>query len=214
MGTLLIHASLFLLLGVNMHHLRNLFPLHKFNEVIEFIKFQDLGGGNGNDLPQFPPEQESILEKIETAEILPVNKVLPEDFTAEVAVSDELKTDSINVLDVSEGAGLGGYGNGMMGISNYKLPTFLGQDYNYFHIWFREQFKFPAEMKGHYIQKVLVVFMVDSEGNVTKVGVRDCPIDLLTQEINRIMRLSPKWIPAKRGERNTNFYFQLPVNIN
>jgi len=151
---------------------------------------------------------------VEASEILPANSELPEDFTAEVTVSEEPESDSISVLEVTETGGQGGYGNGMSGISDYKLPTFLGQDYNYFHIWFQEQFKYPVEMKDRNIKRVLVVFMVDKEGNVTQINVRNCPNELLAQEINRVMRLSPRWSPAQRGGKNANHYFQLPVNIN
>jgi len=219
MGTLLIHAFLFLIFAVNLHHIKELFPGHKINEVIEFIEFQDLSSGYESVLPQPPAPpvsavQEPVIEKVDASEILPANSELPEDFTAEVPVEEVGKSDSISVLDVTEAGGQGGYGNGLGGISDYKLPTFLGQDYNYFHIWFQEQFKYPAAMKDRSIKRVLVVFMVDKDGNVTQIAVRDCPNELLAQEINRVMRLSPRWSPAQRGGKNTNHYFQLPVNIN
>jgi periplasmic protein TonB len=219
MGTLLIHALLFLGFAINLRHIKELFPGHKINEVIEFIEFEDLSRGYESALPKLPPPPvaavpEPIVEKVEPVEVLPANNELPEDFTAEVPVAEETKSDSIGVLDVTESGGQGGYGNGMGGISDYKLPTFLGQDYNYFHIWFQEQFKYPAAMKDRSIKRVLVVFMVDKEGYVTQVGVRDCPNELLAQEINRVMRLSPRWSPAQRGGKSTNHYFQLPVNIN
>jgi protein TonB len=219
LGTLLLHAFVFLIFAVNLRHIKDFFPGHKINEVIEFIEFQDLSGGYEGALPQLPPPQappdpERVVEKVETAELPPANNDLPDDFTAEVPVAEEPSTDSVDVLDVTESGGQGGYGNGMSGISDYKLPTFLGQDYNYFHIWFQEQFKYPAEMKDRNIKRVLVVFMVDKEGKVTQVGVRNCPSELLAQEISRVMRSSPRWSPAQRGGRNTNHYFQLPVNIN
>jgi hypothetical protein len=219
LGTLLIHALLFFIFAVNLHHISELFPGHKINEVIEFIEFQDLSRGYESALPLTPVPPVSAVtkpafEKTEEVEILPANNTLPEDFTAEVPVAGELKSDSINVLDVTEAGGQGGYGNGMGSISDYKLPTFLGQDYNYFHIWFQEQFKYPAAMKDRSIKRVLVVFMVDKEGKVAQIGVRDCPNELLAQEISRVMRLSPRWSPAQRGGKNTNHYFQLPVNIN
>jgi len=218
-GTLFIHAFVFLLFAVNLRHIKELFPGHKINEVIEFIEFQDLSSGYVSTLPQpptpiVPANPEPVVEKVEAADILPANTELPEEFTAEVPVAEEPESDSISVLEVTETGGQGGYGNGMSGISDYKLPTFLGQDYNYFHIWFQEQFKYPVDMKDRNIKKVLVVFMVDKEGNVTQVGVRNCPNELLAQEINRVMRLSPRWSPAQRGGKNTNHYFQLPVNIN
>jgi outer membrane biosynthesis protein TonB len=212
-GTLLIHALLFVILAVNVRHIKNIFPAHRINEVIEFIEFRDLSSGYESVIPKLPVppvpvSPEPVVEKVETADIL------PEDFTAEVPVEDVPLSDTIGVLDVTEAGGQGGYGEGMGGISDYKLPTFLGQDYNYFHIWFQEQFKYPAEVKDHNIKKVLVVFMVDKEGNVTHVRVRNCPDELLAQEINRVMRSSPRWSPAQRGGRSTNHYFQLPININ
>jgi outer membrane biosynthesis protein TonB len=219
LGTLLLHALLLLILAVNLRHIKDFFPGHKINEVIEFIEFQDLAGGYESALPQLPvppvpANPEPVMDKVETADILPANNELPEDFTAEVPVAEEPISDSIGVMDVTEAAGQGGYGTGMSGISDYKLPTFLGQDYNYFHIWFQEQFKYPVEMKDRNIKRVIVIFMVDREGNVTQIGVRDCPNELLAHEINRVMQSSPRWSPAQRGGKNTNHYFQLPVNIN
>jgi outer membrane biosynthesis protein TonB len=216
-GTLFVHALVFLGFAINLRHIKELFPGHKINEIIEFIEFQDLSSGYVSTLPQpqapiVPANPEPA--KVEAAEILPANTEIPEDFTAEVTVEREPESDSISVLEVTETGGQGGYGTGMSGISDYKLPTFLGQDYNYFHIWFQEQFKYPVEMKDRNIKKVLVVFMVDREGNVTQIGVRNCPNELLAQEINRVMRLSPRWSPAQRGGKSTNHYFQLPVNIN
>jgi len=218
-GTLLVHALLFLVFALNLRTIKDIFPGRKINEVIEFIEFQDLSSGYESALPQLPappvpPEPEPVIEKVETADILPANSDVPEDFTAEVAVAEEPETDSVSVLEVTESGGQGGYGNGMSGISDYKFPTFLGQDYNYFHIWFGEQFKYPAEMKDRNIPRVLVVFMVDKDGNVTQIGVRNCPNELLAQEISRVMRSSPRWSPAQRGGRNTNHYFQMSVNIN
>lgn len=218
-GTLFIHALVFLFFAINLRHVKELFPGHKINEIIEFIEFQDLSSGYVSTLPQpqtpvIAEHPEPVTENVEANNILPANTDVPEDFTAEVPVAEEPESDSISVLDVTETGGQGGYGNGTTGISDYKLPTFLGQDYNYFHIWFQEQFKYPVEMKDRTIKKVLVVFMVDKEGKVTQIGVRNCPNELLAQEINRVMRLSPRWSPAQRGGKNTNHYFQLPVNIN
>jgi periplasmic protein TonB len=218
-GTLLMHALLWLIFAVNLRQIKDIFPGHKINEVIEFIEFQDLSSGYESAPPQLPvppvaKDPVSGDEKLVTTGVLPVNNVLPEDFTAEVPVAKETETDSIGVVEVTGSGGPGGYGNGMSGISDYKLPTFLGQDYNYFHIWFQEQFKYPSEMKDRNIKKVVVIFMVDKEGNVTQVNVKNCPNELLAQEISRVMRSSPRWNPAQRGGRNTNHYFQLPVNIN
>jgi len=219
MGTLLIHACVFLLLAINMHSLKDLFLQFKVNEVIEFIEFQDLSGGYESTLPPLPtpaiPETpKTIVEKVKTEELLPMNNELPDDFTAEVVTPVDQGTDSIDVVDISAAGGQGGYGNGMTDIGDYKFPTFLGQDYNYFHIWFQEQFKYPASMKDPYTDKVLVVFMVDTEGNVTQISVKNCSNDLIAHEINRVMKASPKWSPAKRGGRNTNHYLQMLVNIN
>ncbi|MBN1414992.1 MAG: energy transducer TonB [Bacteroidales bacterium] len=219
LGTLLLHAVVFLLLAVNVRGLKDRFLQSKINEIIEFIEFQDLSGGYESTMPPLPAplvpiEPKMIIEKIETEELLTMNSELPDDFTAEVNTRDDRGTDTMEVVDVSATGGQGGYGDGLTGISDYKLPTFLGRDYNYFHIWFQDQFKYPAEMKDRYITQVMVVFMVDAEGNVTRVSVRNCSNDLIAQEINRVMKLSPKWSPAQRGGRNINHYFQLPVNIN
>jgi hypothetical protein len=220
LGTLLIHACLFLLFAINTNNLRDLFSRRNINDVIEFIELKDLSGGDENALPQLPapPVAEipkTIIEKVETPMLTPVNNELPDDFTAEVPVRNEQESDSINVLNVDEVAGQGrGYGYNSGGISDVKLPSFLAGDHNSFHLWFQEHFNYPAELKERYIQKVLVVFMIDTEGNVTQISVKNCNNELIAHEISRVMKSSPKWNPAQRGGRNINFNFQMPIIIN
>jgi len=220
MSTLLFHGGLFLLLAVNMHSLRDLFPRHGINEVIEFIEFQDLSGSYGNPQPQViqPPPvvamPEPAVEKVEESELLEASREMPEDFTADVVTSDEGKNDSISVVEVSGDGGQIGFGTGTSGIGDYKLPTFLGRDGDYFHIWFQEQFKYPADLKDRYDKKVTVVFMIDKEGNVTRVSVRNCYNELIAGEINRVMKASPRWSPAQRRGINTDHYIQMQININ
>src|SRR4030042_4724307 len=98
-GSLLLQALLFLIFAVNLRNIKDILPGRKINEVIEFIEFQDLSSGYESALPQLPappvpPDPDPVIEKVETADVLPANSEVPEDLRAEVAVSEEPETDS------------------------------------------------------------------------------------------------------------------------
>lgn len=89
---------------------------------------------------------------------------------------------------------------------------FQGKDLNAFSDWVRSHIVYPSEASAIGIQgKVFVQFSVNSIGDVCDVIVVRNIHSLLDNEAIRVVRNSPKWIPAKIEGKNVKQNFVIPV---
>jgi protein TonB len=66
-----------------------------------------------------------------------------------------------------------------------------------------------AGLKG----KLIVAFVVDKDGSLTDIKVlRDIGFGTGTEAV-RVLKLSPKWIPAEQNGQTVRCAFTLPINI-
>ena len=103
--------------------------------------------------------------------------------------------------------------NGIVYIMVDEMPQFPGGDAALFKFLY-ETIKYPAEAKDNGIQgKVILKFIVTSEGNVENVYVVRGVDPLLDNEAVRVMNLCPKWEPGKMKGKPVNIYYSVPISF-
>lgn len=73
--------------------------------------------------------------------------------------------------------------------------------------------KFPLTIspENGICTRIAIRFLVNEEGNVSRIRIsRGCD-EKLNREVIRTIRLMPKWIPGKQEGRNVAVYFTLPI---
>lgn len=94
---------------------------------------------------------------------------------------------------------------------------------NDFRNWVTRMIKTPKPTLVRIREKgqpltVMVVFVVSKEGYVcnvdTTVGKKPLGDEDLKREIERVMYMSPKWVPAVQNGRNVNVRYAMPINFN
>ena len=81
-------------------------------------------------------------------------------------------------------------------------PRFQGGDESTFSTWVNQQITYPQSAKDNGIQgRVILTFIVDTDGSVRNVKVLRGIDPLLDNEAIRAVSSSPKWTPGKhKGE--------------
>jgi len=95
--------------------------------------------------------------------------------------------------------------------SNEELPTCFNQKINQF---INENIRYPLEAVESEIQgKVYVQFVIDANGDVSKIEVVRGVHETLDDEAKRVISLLPKCKPATRNGNPISQYFRVPVNF-
>lgn len=64
------------------------------------------------------------------------------------------------------------------------------------------------------VQTVIVKFIVDKNGNISNAVAENNDVDLMCiTEAVRVIKISPKWIPAKQNGRMVNAYRRQPITF-
>ena len=78
--------------------------------------------------------------------------------------------------------------------------------------WLGEHIKYPAIAQEQGIQgRVYVQFVVNKDGSIVDVEVIRSPDASLSKEAERVVKLMPRWRPAKQGNKTVRSRFRLPV---
>jgi TonB family protein len=95
-----------------------------------------------------------------------------------------------------------------------EMPQFPGGGENAMVAWIVSHLKYPAEaLKNKITGKVLVDFMVSSNGKVKNVVVNK-PVDpLLDAEAIRVISSMPDWKPATQAGKGVNVQIKVPVEF-
>ncbi|MEM9819716.1 MAG: TonB family protein [Bacteroidota bacterium] len=87
--------------------------------------------------------------------------------------------------------------------ANRKMLTFLYKN-----------LKYPTSVKDLHITGTSVVrFLIDKEGNIKEIKMARSLHPDFDQEIIRVIKLMPKWIPGKQMGKPVDVWFNLPVNL-
>ncbi len=128
----------------------------------------------------------------------PENKDANEPFTSEILIRFELPE------RVS---------NGIVYIMADEMPEFPGGDAALFKFLYGT-IKYPAEAKAKGIQgKVILRFIITSEGKVENISVVRGVDPLLDSEAVRAMSLCPEWKPGKMNGNPVNIYYAVPISF-
>ena len=78
--------------------------------------------------------------------------------------------------------------------------------------WLQEHIKYPAICQEQGVQgRVTVAFVVNRDGTIVDVKVVRSPDPNLAKEAERVVKLMPKWKPARQGNKTVRSRFNLPV---
>ncbi len=78
--------------------------------------------------------------------------------------------------------------------------------------WLSEHIKYPSICQEQGIQgRVFLSFVVNKDGSIEQVKVLRSPDDNLSNEAIRVVKLMPKWKPARQGNKTVRSKFNLPV---
>lgn len=101
--------------------------------------------------------------------------------TAMIALQDSLETIEDDLLEVVE-----------------ERASFPGGDEAYFR-WLKHNVRYPAYCLENDIQGMVIVsFVVEKDGWLSNINVVSSPDKYLSQEVLRVVKITPKWIPATR----------------
>lgn len=96
------------------------------------------------------------------------------------------------------------------------MPTFMGGDLLTFRNWVMQNVRYPAEALERRIEgNVIVQFVVNREGYIAadEVKVLQSDHQLLSEEVMRVMSLSPRWSPGIRAGKTRSVAFTLPISF-
>ncbi len=96
------------------------------------------------------------------------------------------------------------------------MPTFMGGDLLTFRNWVMQNVRYPAEALERRIEgNVIVQFVVNREGYIAADGVKVLQSDhqLLSEEVIRMMSLSPRWSPGIQAGKTASVAFTLPISF-
>ena len=93
-----------------------------------------------------------------------------------------------------------------------KMPSFMGGDLNAFRKWVQERIKYPQIAQENGITgRVVLSFVVEKDGSVTKVRVLRGVDPSLDKEAVRVFSMSPKCKPGKQIDRAVPVTYTFPV---
>jgi len=99
---------------------------------------------------------------------------------------------------------------GCLGTSNQDLKDCFNKKVNDHII---KNFNYPSTALDLGISgRVIVLFVVDKEGNVTNIKSRG-PDKMLEQEAERIIGLLPRMIPGKQRSNPVSVPYSIPINF-
>jgi len=78
--------------------------------------------------------------------------------------------------------------------------------------WIAEHQQYPVKAMEEGIQgRVMVSFVVNTDGSIGDIKVTRSPSPVLSKEAIRVVNTMPKWIPAKQGGKAVRSRFTIPV---
>jgi TonB family protein len=98
--------------------------------------------------------------------------------------------------------------------ADYVMPTFRGGDLTTFREWVVRNLKYPAKAYDNKIWGTVILgFVVNRDGSVSNIVSYSSPDQSLTDEVIRVMRLSPKWKPGKQDGEPVRVRYILPIQF-
>lgn len=98
--------------------------------------------------------------------------------------------------------------------ANFVGPDFRGGGAEEFRMWVADNVVYPKDAQENRISgKVVVSFVVEIDGSVNTVEIVSSTDNILSEEILRVIKNSPKWIPGKENGRPVRVKYTLPLEF-
>ena len=95
-----------------------------------------------------------------------------------------------------------------------QMPSFQGGDLNTFRNWVQSKVKYPQVAQENGISgRVLISFVVEADGTLTKIEVLQSPDSSLTDEAIRVLKMSPKWEPGRQRGLCVRVKYTVPIDF-
>lgn len=102
--------------------------------------------------------------------------------------------------------------------NDYPLPDKIAQfpgGSNAMALFLQDNLQYPNTSKLQLKEgRVLVRFVVDKDGSIKKLAIKESPDESLSKEALRVVSLMPRWTPAEQGGKPIKMRFTLPINFN
>lgn len=83
-----------------------------------------------------------------------------------------------------------------------------------FYAYLEANIQYPAVARENNVQgKVIIVFVIDTDGSVTEVKVLQGIGSGCDEEAARVIKLSPKWTPGMQNGRAVRQQFTIPISF-
>ena len=93
-----------------------------------------------------------------------------------------------------------------------KMPTFQGGDLNVFRNWVQSKIQYPREAKEEGLEgRVIFSFVVEKDGSMSEFTVLQSPDKVLTDEVERVFKTSPKWEPGEQRGEKVRVKYTVPI---
>lgn len=167
-----------------------------------------------------PPPKVEIQELVAYVPPVVIDSIIPVSSTLPTA--DELETIPVNDEPENTGIGTGGDDLGIPGgepsddpfFVVEMMPTFRGGDLNKFREWVIRRTNFPQEAIDRKIKgKVVITFIVETDGSVSNVTVVEGVDPLIDNEAVKAIESSPKWTPGMQRGKPVRVRYLFPMNF-
>lgn len=96
-----------------------------------------------------------------------------------------------------------------------QMPTFEGGNLLTFRNWVMSQIRYPQiAVENNISGRVLVSFVIEKDGSLSNILVLQTPHSSLSDEVVRVLKKSPKWVPGKQKDKLVRVKYTLPVHFN
>jgi len=151
---------------------------------------------------QVPNVVDTVMNE---ANILTIEEALDNGQNDPVPVDLTVTTDHSDGIPVD---------NETITFSPAESATFLGGDIDSFRKWVNDNIVYPEEAKINQIAgKVFVQFCISRKGELVDLKIVRSVDQLIDEETLRVLKLSPKWNPAKQGGTPVKQLFTIPVSF-
>ena len=94
------------------------------------------------------------------------------------------------------------------------MPKFQGGDLTKFAYWVQDQLEYPEEAFSQGIGgRVVAEFVIEKDGSVTFSKILKSPHKLLSKEVERVIKLSPKWEAAIQKGQKVRVKYAIPIQF-
>ena len=94
-----------------------------------------------------------------------------------------------------------------------QMPEYPGGMQALFE-FLKENIKYPEDAQKQKVEgRVLVKFVVETDGSITNIEVVKNAFPSLDAEAERVVRIMPKWTPGKQKGQVVRVKFVLPINF-